>query len=213
MDIHRQKIITNAYNQAAEAYAELCFYELYNKPLDKKLYDLFFDRVVNKGKALEIGCGPGEIANYLKMKGLDITGIDISEKMIEIATRLNTHIDFRVGDVFNLDYKSNSIAGIVAPYLIVNFKPEDLPAAFSEMVRVLVTGGQLLIAFHSGNQELEIHDFFVKGNTIPYTYFDSNHVIDMIKNAGFAIIEHINRMPYEGEVTNRTYIFAEKNQK
>jgi len=210
MDINRQKIIRNAYDLAAESYADQCFYELYDKPLDKKLYDLFFERVVNKGMALEIGCGPGEIANYLKMKGLDIIGLDISEKMIEVAKKLNPFIDFRLGDVFDLEFENNSIAGIVAPYLIVNFKLEDVPKAISEMYRVLMNTGQILISFHSGNQELEINDFFVKGNTIPYTYFDSDKVRDLIADAGFNIIEYINRMPYMGEVTKRTYIFAEK---
>jgi len=210
MDIDRQKIIKNAYDIAAKAYADMCFYELYDKPLDKKLYDLFFERVVNKGIVLEIGCGPGEIANYLKMKGIDVIGLDISDKMIEIAKQLNPFIDFRVGDVFDLKFKDNSVAGIVAPYLIVNFRLSDIPKAFSEIYRVLNDSGQLLISFHSGQQELELDDFFVKGNTIPYTYFDSDKIKDKLVDSGFKIIEYIHRMPYEGEVTKRTYIFAEK---
>jgi ubiquinone/menaquinone biosynthesis C-methylase UbiE len=211
MDNTRKQVIKNAYDMAAQEYANQCFYELYKKPLDKKLYDLFFERVVNKGITLEIGCGPGEISNYLKMKGLDIIGIDISEKMIEIAKRLNTFIDFRTGDIFDLKFKDFSVAGIVAPYLIVNFKLEDVTKAFAEINRVLMQNGQLLISFHSGNEELEISDFFVKGNTIPYTYFNANTIKDRLVDSGFKIIEYINRMPYEGEVTTRTYIFAEKN--
>lgn len=125
MDTERQKTIKNAYNIAAKKYADMCFYELYDKPLDKKLYDLFFERVVNKGVVLEIGCGPGEISNYLKMKGLDIIGLDISDKMIEIAKQLNPFIDFRIGDVFNLQFKDNSVAGIVAPYLKVILKVDQ----------------------------------------------------------------------------------------
>ena len=95
MDKDRQDIIKNAYDKAAKAYADKCFYELYDKPLDKKLYDLFFERVVNKGVALEIGCGPGEVSNYLKMKGIEIIGLDISEKMIEIAKQLNPEVTTR----------------------------------------------------------------------------------------------------------------------
>jgi ubiquinone/menaquinone biosynthesis C-methylase UbiE len=210
MDTNRQQIIKNAYDKAAKAYTDKCFYELYDKPLDKKLYDLFFERVVNKGISLEIGCGPGEIANYLKMKGLDIIGLDISDKMIEIAKQINPFIDYRIGDVFDLNFKDNSVAGIVAPYLIVNFKLIDIPKAFSEIHRVLIYKGQLLISFHSGQDELIINDFFVKGNSIPYTFFDSDAIKDSLTECGFRIIEYINRMPYDGEETKRTYIFAEK---
>jgi hypothetical protein len=66
---NRQDAIREAYDRAAEAYAEKCFFELYEKPLDRKLYDLFFERTVNRGPVLEIGCGPGEVSNYLWMKG------------------------------------------------------------------------------------------------------------------------------------------------
>ncbi len=210
MNKERHSIIKKAYDIAAQAYADKCFYELYDKPLDKKLYDLFFERVLNKGFVLEIGCGPGEISNYLKMKGIDVVGIDISEKMIEIARQLNPFIDFRTGDVFDLQFEDCSVAGIVAPYLIVNFELEDIPEAFSEIHRVLVKNGQFLLSFHSGNQELEIHDFFVQGNTLPYTYFDPDAIKEILIDSGFRISEYINRMPYEGEVTTRTYLFAEK---
>lgn len=210
MDKARQKIIKNAYDIAAKSYADMCFYELYDKPLDKKLYDLFYERVVNRGMVIEVGCGPGEISNYLRMKGLEIIGLDISDKMIEIAKQLNPFIDFRVGDVFNLNFDNNLLAGVVAPYLIVNFQYEDLTMAFKEINRVLMKNGIFLLSFHAGGRELEIDDFFVKGNKIPYTYFDSEKVKDKLLLAGFKIIEHINRMPYDGEITIRTYIFAEK---
>ncbi len=210
MDAQRKAIIREAYNVAAEKYAECCFFELYDKPLDKKLYDLFFERVVNKGPALEIGCGPGEVSNYLKMKGLEIIGIDYSEKMIEMAQRLNPYIDFRVGDVFHLDFEAQSIAGVVAPYLIVNFTISDVAHAVEEIGRVLMKSGQLLLSFHSGKQELLVKDFFMPGNQIPYTFFEPNEVRDLLAQHGFKIIELINRMPYEGEETTRTYIFAEK---
>jgi ubiquinone/menaquinone biosynthesis C-methylase UbiE len=210
METNRKQTIKNAYDIASKKYAETCFYELYNKPLDKKLYDLFFERVVNKGQVLEIGCGPGEIANYLKMKGVDIIGIDLSDKMVEIAKSLNPFIVFRVGDIFDLKFENNSIAGIVAPYLIVNFTLEDVLNAFSEMNRVLMPHGQLLLSFHSGDEELVIDDFFEKGNSIPYTFFNPDKIVETLEKTGFRIIEYINRMPYEGEVTKRTYIFAEK---
>ena len=42
VDMDRQKVIKAAYDRVAERYAERCFFEMYDKPLDRKLYDLFF---------------------------------------------------------------------------------------------------------------------------------------------------------------------------
>jgi ubiquinone/menaquinone biosynthesis C-methylase UbiE len=210
MDTKRKQKIKKAYDIASEEYAKKCFFELYDKPLDRKLYDLFYERIVNKGPVLEIGCGPGEIANYLKMRGLDIIGVDISDKMIEQAKKLNPFIDFRVGDVFHLDFKDKSVAGVVSAYLIVNFELNDLAKAFKEIQRVMMKQGHFLLSFHAGNEVIEINDFFVDGNSIPYTFFDPEVVAEILLKSGFRIIETINRMPYEGEVTKRTYIFAVK---
>jgi ubiquinone/menaquinone biosynthesis C-methylase UbiE len=210
MNNKRKQKIKKAYDIASKEYANKCFFELYEKPLDRKLYDLFFERTVNKGLVLEIGCGPGEIANYLKMKGMEVIGIDISDKMIEQAKKLNPFIDFRVGDVFHLDIKDKSVAGVAAPYLIVNFEWNDLTRAFKEIHRVLIKQGLFFLSFHAGKEEIEIKDFFVKGNTIPYTFFDSDEVVGILVKSGFRIIEYMNRMPYEGEVTKRTFVFAEK---
>lgn len=210
METGKQNAIRTAYNNAASRYGELFFRELYGKPIDRKLYDLFFEKTVNRGKVLEIGCGPGEIADYLKMKGSDIVGIDISEKMIEIARSLNPDIEFRVGDVFGLDYPDASVAGIVAPYLIVNFGAEDLPDAFREMYRVVVPGGTLLFSFHTGNETKTFPDFIVENNPLEYTFFDPDRVLEVLISAGWIADEQIFRSPYDGEVTHRAYIFAHK---
>lgn len=210
MDKKRQSVIKAAYDRAAGAYAQKCFLELYDKPLDRKLYDLFFERTVNRGPVLEIGCGPGEIANYLAMEGLPVTGIDISEEMIRQAASLNPRIPFETGDVFALRFAAGSIAGIVAPYLIVNFTHDDLEPAFREMHRVLAPAGVLFISFHAGNETMELKDFFAPGNTIPYTLFDPDAMARALEAAGFTVTEHIVRRPHEGEVTTRAYIFAKK---
>ena len=124
-----KEIIRKAYNRAAHAYAESFYHELYSKPLDVKLLDLFCERINPDLPVAEIGCGPGEISTYLKYKGLDMVGIDISEEMIRIAEKLNPAIKFQTGDVFNLDFSNNSFSGVLAPFLFVN---HDLKPAIDE---------------------------------------------------------------------------------
>jgi len=94
-----QKQITVAYDITAHEYATRYFDELDYKPVDRKLLDLFAERIVSPGKVAEIGCGPGEVARYLKNRGVDILGIDISLNMVAEARRLNPDIEFEQGEV------------------------------------------------------------------------------------------------------------------
>ena len=57
----------------------------------------------NRGSALDVGCGSGgRVTKELISAGFrSITGIDVSEKMIELAKANNPDIDFQVQDICN----------------------------------------------------------------------------------------------------------------
>jgi 2-polyprenyl-3-methyl-5-hydroxy-6-metoxy-1,4-benzoquinol methylase len=67
--------------------------------------DLFLQHIP-AGRLLDVGCGPGWTSLLLAKAGYDVTGVDISERMIEIAqersARENTPVDFVVGDMEEL---------------------------------------------------------------------------------------------------------------
>ena len=48
---------------------------------------------------VDIGCGAGVKSKYLSEKGLRVTGIDFSDKLIEIAKREVPHVEFHVMDM------------------------------------------------------------------------------------------------------------------
>ena len=207
----KQKI-REAYNRAASFYAESFYHELYHKPLDVKLLDLFCERV-NPGLPLcELGCGPGEISAYLKYKGLEIVGVDISEEMIQCAKRLNPAILFQTGDVFNLDFPDNYFSGILAPFLFVNYGLDDIPDALKEIKRVMIPGAIFYLSFHAGSEHIDVEDFLVKQNSLEFIYLDVEKIVQIMEDCGFEVIESIVRYPYKDveHQNKRAYIFARK---
>lgn len=88
-------------------------------PLKKLMIKYFLHRLNNvfssiccdNLKILDAGCGEGFISEqiYNSAKNAEITAVDISEEAIEYAKKhQNPHIDFTVGDIFNLPYQDNS---------------------------------------------------------------------------------------------------------
>lgn len=60
---------------------------------------------IKKGvSVLDIACGTGKFSNYLNRCEADVTGIDISQNAIEIASQKYPDIDFVVGDAMNLPF-------------------------------------------------------------------------------------------------------------
>ena len=57
-------------------------------------------------KILDVACGTGKIAKYLKDQGYDVTGLDLSEDMLSIAsTRLGTNVI--IGDMRSFNFYSS----------------------------------------------------------------------------------------------------------
>src|SRR5947207_6865007 len=107
-----------SYDQVAEEYTQQYLNEFDHKPLDRELLNRFASRVAGRGRACDLGCGPGQVARYLHTQGVDVFGIDLSPAMVEQARLANLEIEFRQGDMRSLDLPDGSLAGIAAFYSI-----------------------------------------------------------------------------------------------
>lgn len=117
-----------------------------------KLVTEFANKVKPKGKILDIGCGTGyPLASYLSEKGYNVTGIDSSEKMIEIAlSRSIKNAKFLTSDFF--DFKTNGkFDGVLAWDSFFHFPKEKQHVIYTRVAELRNPGGYLL--FTHGNEE------------------------------------------------------------
>jgi SAM-dependent methyltransferase len=202
--------LVQSYDQLAAEFAKRYCDELNGKPFDRSLLERF-SKTIPAGTVCDIGCGPGHVAAYLKSLGVDVMGIDLSPMMIAEAKQRFSSIHFQVGDMLDLKMKSGSLSGIVAFYSIIHLSRDMLQRCFSEMNRVLIPKGRLLVSFHKGRGEL--HEDGVLDTQISFdcTLFEPNEVEISMEKAGFSIVETTIRRPYETEYpTERVYIIADK---
>jgi ubiquinone/menaquinone biosynthesis C-methylase UbiE len=205
--------VQRAYDDAARVYADHLFGELAHKPFDRAMLDRIVEQVGNAGKICDMGCGPGQIARYLKDRGAQTVGVDLSAGMIENARRLNSDIEFAQGDMRALDAVADSaFAGIVAAYAIVNIPRDQLPLVFREFQRILRPDGILLLSFHVGDEVRHVTD--VHGTPVELDFFFYPPVLmqDLLAAAGFSIDDAVERDPYPDveAQTRRCYIFARR---
>ncbi|MEC9209857.1 MAG: bifunctional demethylmenaquinone methyltransferase/2-methoxy-6-polyprenyl-1,4-benzoquinol methylase UbiE [Bacteroidota bacterium] len=104
----------------------------------------------NPKNILDIATGTGDFAiSAAKYTQAQITGIDISKKMLNIGVKkiqqkkLNTRITLQNEDSENLPFNDNSFDAITSGFGVRNF--EDLSKGLSEMYRVLNTNGMIAI--------------------------------------------------------------------
>lgn len=200
-----------AYDVAAEAYARKFVHELDHKPFDRMLLQRFAASVGEGRPVLDLGCGPGHTTAHLASLGLMATGVDLSPKMIEIASRTFPQSRFEVGDFCSLRHESWSVAGVLAFYCIVHLTPEQLVPAFAEMFRGLCVGGVLLLSFHVGTEVIHAENFLDTNAVLDFTFFEPAQIQAALKTVGFDPIDVRIRASYDIEYpSQRGYVFAYK---
>lgn len=209
MDVHN---LQESYDQVAEEYVARIFHELEHKPLDRLLLQHFAAEVRALGQVADIGCGPGHVARHLSTLGVDVFGIDLSPRMVELAQNLTPAVPFRQGDMTALNLPENSLGGIVAFYSIIHVPREQVASTLQGFYRTLQPGGLLLLSFHEGQQTLHWEEWWGKQVSLDFIFFDRSEIEQHLKAAGFVLEESLVRSPYEGfEVsTQRVYILARK---
>jgi ubiquinone/menaquinone biosynthesis C-methylase UbiE len=211
-----EREVQETYDRVAGEYADRIFDELAGKPFDREILDRLAQLTFSLGPVCDLGCGPGQVARYLHdgwhERGLEVVGIDLSPEMVAEARRRSPDLRFEQGTMLALKLPAESLGGIAAFYSIVNVPRDEQPRAFAECWRVLVPGGLLLVAFHVGDEDIHLEEWWGTTVSIDFYFFDPDEIEARLVEAGFEMVEHHVREPYP-EVehpSRRAYLLARK---
>ena len=112
-------------------------------------------------KALVVGCGLGDEAQYLAQRNWDVTGFDISESAIEWAERIHADedISFFTADLFDLPEGLSGGWDLVVEVYTIQALPLDLREKSIKTIGGLVgDGGQLVVVQRLRENHDEIPD-------------------------------------------------------
>jgi SAM-dependent methyltransferase len=204
--------VARFYDAVADAYAARLFGELADKPLDRALLDRFAELTRGRGPVCDLGCGPGQIARYLRDRGAPAFGADLSEASLREARRLSPDIPFQRHDMLALGLRSSALAGVAAFYAIVHCSDEQLARALDEIARVLGPGGHLLLSFHVGEGVHHVDELFGRPAAADFRFFAVDPVAARIRAAGLDLVETTLREPYPDveAQTRRAYLLARR---
>lgn len=204
--------VEKLYDSIAKEWAEAFSGEHEKKPKDQEMLHRFSQEIGDRRPVWDFGCGPGNTAKYLQDLGIEISGLDLSENMLNQARAIHPGIHFRKGNILELEFDNDSIAGVVAFYAIIHFTEEQVGTAFREVFRVLQPGGDFLFTYHIGEKTIHLEEFLGKKVDIDVMLFTTELIFSCLKDSGFEKIEAIEREPYpEVEYqSRRAYVFAKK---
>jgi 2-polyprenyl-3-methyl-5-hydroxy-6-metoxy-1,4-benzoquinol methylase len=165
------------WNKIATMYEEKFMHlDLYNDSYNYLL------ECLNKANAsvMDVGCGPGNITQYLltKRSDLKVLGIDASENMIELARKNNPSADFITMDCREIDRLNKKFDAIVCGFCIPYLSDHDCIKLISDCQNLLNDSGILYLSFVDGQYE---NSGFITGSTGDRTYFYYHPLDNMVQ--------------------------------
>lgn len=128
----------------------------------------------NCQKALDIGCGNGELCRLLAAKSQKVIGVDMSRNMIENAKRYSNHpnIEFINNDVFMCSFEPDTFDCVVSVAAAHHLPFEKL----LQLSKLLLKNGGVLIIIDL-YQTRAILDYLIAAVAFPVNFF-----MNMLKN-------------------------------
>ncbi len=91
-------------------------------------------------RLLDIGTGPGVVAERAAVRGCAVVGVDVSPQMLELAAARTPHAEFRVGSAEALPVSTGEFAAAVGNFVLLHLGHPELGVA--EAARALAAGGR-----------------------------------------------------------------------
>ena len=105
---------------------------------------------------LDVCCGTGDQLKLLKAHGLDGEGVDISDAMLNIASKGEFKANCTHQDASKMDYKDENFSLVMTAFALHEKEHDTARKIVEEMVRVTVKGGDVLIVDYELGEKTSI---------------------------------------------------------
>ena len=183
-------------NKIAKRYNRIAgIYDMLEAPMEK-LFSKWRRKMLKgaSGKTLEVGIGTGKnIPHY--PKDVELTGIDFSPKMVEIArrkTKTSDNVKIVEMDAENMDFSDDSFDTVVTSCVFCSV-PNPVKG-LQEIRRVCKNGGRVLMLEHVRSEKKGVGQLMDAFNFIPVHIYGANinrRTYENLLKAGFNS-QHIN---------------------
>jgi len=183
----KSKLSAETYDHISDAYAAE-----FNEPSDH--IDEFLKLIPEGGRILDAGCGPGVDSVYMASLGLEVIGIDLSKKMLELARKKNPNIRFENVDIRGLNFGKESFDGILASYSLIHIPKKDIPNVIKNFLKILKPNGVICIGIQEGeSKETFVTELFKPDEKTFVNVISADELRELLQKNGFAPINEFMR--------------------
>jgi len=141
MSEHNFDLIATEYDESMPAHVIRHY-------LDKRV--AYVGDLLEPGSGLDVGCGTGVLAQRLADAGWEMSGVDPSQGMLDVASQRAPSVTTARGSGTELPFDDDSFDLVLTVATLHHIaEPADVHATLGEMARVTRPGGSVLVWDHN----------------------------------------------------------------
>ncbi|MCO7220089.1 class I SAM-dependent methyltransferase [Klenkia sp. PcliD-1-E] len=191
--------LRSAYDRVADAYVGMQAGDLGAHPWLRAVLAGFAEGVRELGPVLDVGCGPGQVSAHLAGLGVDVSGVDLSPRMVEHARRDHPGLRFEVASATDLRPAAGSLGGVLAWWSLFHLPRATVRTVLGTLAEALVPGGQLAWGTHVGDGEVQRRDAYgVEGVSWTTYLWQPDEMAAVLAGAGLEPVVELRFPPLWG---------------
>ncbi|MBN1327163.1 MAG: class I SAM-dependent methyltransferase [Candidatus Cloacimonetes bacterium] len=194
--------IRKIYDNFALTYeANRCLFDM-----SEILKDFYATLNCPSGRLLDLGCGAGEpFARYFLDRGWQVSGVDFSVKMLELAARYAPEMKTYLADMRQIDFPEAHFSAVTAIYCIFHLPHRDHRELFRKIYNWLTPGGKFLFTYgskaYTGSEEFDGYKEFM-GQLLYYSHMSTDKLLKLLRSIGYQIETALER-----EIGGETFLW------
>ncbi len=152
---HKRRFVRSVFATIADRYDLITVLLSYGQDRRWKARLVALAQPRRGARVLDLACGTGDIAYLLANRGASVTGLDVTHRMLELASRKasTARAAFTAGDMMALPFAEATFDLVTVGYGLRNVP--ELEPAIREIQRVLRPGGRVVsLDFNRPEQRL-----------------------------------------------------------
>ncbi len=210
LGMNKDAITQATYNKFAQDYWEkVASLEQYNAS-----YDTFCELLPQKAKVFEMGCGPGNLTQYVlhKRPDLQYTASDMAPNMLALAKKHNHNAHFLLLDCREIATLHQKFDAIIGAFVIPYLNKAACAALISDCAKIVTPNAVLYLSIIEGDETqsgFEQTSFSGKDQVYVH-YYQEAFLRECLSKNGFEVLHLIKQACHEpnGRVYNDMIFMA-----
>ena len=145
------------------------------------------ERVPRGGNIIDLGCGAGVPFTCALADDFDVTGVDFSERQLELARRLVPQATFIQSDMTEVEFPDASVDAVTAFFSIIHVRRELHAQLFGNIARWLRLGGVFLASLGTKDRAEDWEEGWLGAPRMFWSYHTSEEALKQITDAGLEV--------------------------